>query len=99
MIFFASLASASRSSGKLSQSTTAAARKKFSSFVRLLAMDFHERAAEPCIGVGRGDVVVAGCAILEAILRACPAETVHVADRGLREGMLLGMMRADDLPV
>lgn len=66
---------------------------------RLLAMDFHERAAEPCIGVGRGDVVVAGCAILEAILRACPAETVHVADRGLREGMLLGMMRADDLPV
>ena len=66
---------------------------------RLLAMNFQARAAEPCIGVGRGDVVVAGCAILEAILRACPAETVHVADRGLREGMLLGMMRADDLPV
>jgi len=66
---------------------------------RLLAMDFEERAAEPCIGVGRGDVVVAGCAILEAILGACPSEIVHVADRGLREGMLLGMMRADDLPV
>lgn len=66
---------------------------------RLLAMNFKERAAEPCIGVGRGDVVVAGCAILEAILRACPAEIVHVADRGLREGMLLGMMRADDLAV
>lgn len=66
---------------------------------RLLAMDVQERAAEPCIGVGRGDVVVAGCAILETILRACPAETVRVADRGLREGILLGMMRADDLPV
>lgn len=66
---------------------------------RLLAMDFQERVAEPCVGVGRGDVVVAGCAILEAILRACPAEIVHVADRGLREGILLGMMRADDLPV
>ena len=64
---------------------------------RLLAMNFKERAAEPCIGVGRGDVVVAGCAILEAILRSCPAEIVHVADRGLREGMLLGMMRADDV--
>ena len=66
---------------------------------RLLEMDFKARAAEPCIGAGRGDVVVAGCAILEAILRACPAETVRVADRGLREGMLLGMMRADNLPV
>ena len=66
---------------------------------RLLVMDVQERAAEPCIGVGRGDVVVAGCAILETILRACPAEIVRVADRGLREGILLGMMRADDLPV
>ena len=66
---------------------------------RLLAMDVQERAAEPCIGVGRGDVVVAGCAILETILHACPAEIVRVADRGLREGILLGMMRADDLPV
>ncbi len=64
---------------------------------RLLAMNLEQRAAEPCIGAGRGDVVVAGCAILEAILRACPVPIVHVADRGLREGMLLGMMRADDL--
>jgi len=66
---------------------------------RLLQMDFDGRAAEPCIGTGRGDVVVAGCAILEAILRACPAETVHVADRGLREGMLLKMMQADKFSV
>lgn len=66
---------------------------------RLLAMNFEQRAAEPCIGVGRGDVVIAGCAILEAILKACPVKNVHVADRGLREGMLLGMMRADDLAV
>ena len=66
---------------------------------RLLAMNFKERSAEPCIGVGRGDVVIAGCAILEAILDACPVEIVDVADRGLREGMLLGMMRDDDLTV
>lgn len=66
---------------------------------RLLEMDFEGRAAEPCIGTGRGDVVVAGCAILEAILRACPADTVHVADRGLREGMLISMMQADNLLV
>ena len=63
---------------------------------RLLAMNFKQRAAEPCIGAGRGDVVIAGCAILEAILSACPVGRVHVADRGLREGMLLGMMRADN---
>ena len=63
---------------------------------RLLDMNFKQRAAEPCIGAGRGDLVVAGCAILEAILRACPVSIVDVADRGLREGMLLGMMRADN---
>ena len=66
---------------------------------RLLAMDLAGRAAEPCIGAGRGDVVIAGCAILEAILQACPAQSVDVADRGLCEGMLLGMMRDDDLAV
>jgi exopolyphosphatase/guanosine-5'-triphosphate,3'-diphosphate pyrophosphatase len=66
---------------------------------RLLAMDLAGRAAEPCIGAGRGDVVIAGCAILEAILQACPVHSVDVADRGLREGMLLGMMRDDDLAV
>jgi exopolyphosphatase/guanosine-5'-triphosphate,3'-diphosphate pyrophosphatase len=62
---------------------------------RLVAQDFAGRSAHPCIGTGRGDLVVAGCAILEAILQACPVGRLTVADRGLREGMLLGMMRAD----
>ena len=57
--------------------------------------DFSARAAQPCIGPGRGDVVVAGCAILDAVMAACPAGRLDVADRGLREGMLLGMMRAE----
>ncbi len=47
-----------------------------------------ERAAHPCIGPGRADLVVAGCAILEAILRSWPTDQLRVADRGLREGML-----------
>jgi exopolyphosphatase/guanosine-5'-triphosphate,3'-diphosphate pyrophosphatase len=62
----------------------------------LVAKDFAARSAHPCIGPGRGDVVIAGCAILEAIMRACPVGGLTVADRGLREGLLLGMMRADN---
>jgi len=62
---------------------------------RLVGQDFAARAAQPCIGRDRGDVVLAGCAILEAIMRACPVERLRVADRGLREGMLIRMMQAD----
>jgi exopolyphosphatase/guanosine-5'-triphosphate,3'-diphosphate pyrophosphatase len=50
------------------------------------------RAAHPCIGPGRADLVVAGCAILEAVLRTWPAPVLRVADRGLREGILHGLM-------
>ena len=49
-------------------------------------MDCAERAAHPCIGPERADLVVAGCAILEAICRLWPVGRVRVADRGLREG-------------
>jgi exopolyphosphatase / guanosine-5'-triphosphate,3'-diphosphate pyrophosphatase len=61
----------------------------------LMAMSFDERAANPCIGVERADLVLAGCAILDAIRRAFPCPRLRVADRGLREGMLVEMMRAD----
>ncbi len=62
---------------------------------RLLACSYEERVAEPCIGRDRADLVLAGCAILEAILRLWPCETLRVADRGLREGILASLM-ADD---
>jgi len=61
----------------------------------LIAMSFEERAANPCIGHERADLVLAGCAILDAIRRAFPCERLRVADRGLREGMLVEMMRED----
>jgi exopolyphosphatase/guanosine-5'-triphosphate,3'-diphosphate pyrophosphatase len=61
----------------------------------LMAMSFDERAANPCIGFERADLVLAGCAILDAIRRFFPCERLRVADRGLREGMLVEMMRAD----
>ena len=62
---------------------------------RLLAMSYDERVANPCIGGERADLVLAGCAILEAIRRAFPCERLRVADRGLREGMLVQLMRED----
>jgi exopolyphosphatase/guanosine-5'-triphosphate,3'-diphosphate pyrophosphatase len=58
-------------------------------------MSYDERVASPCIGADRADLVLAGCAILEAIRRAFPCPRLRVADRGLREGMLVQMMRED----
>ncbi|WP_246726715.1 Ppx/GppA phosphatase family protein [Antarcticirhabdus aurantiaca] len=56
---------------------------------------FEERVANPCIGSDRADLVLAGCAILQAIRRVWPARALRVADRGLREGLLTEMMVAD----
>ncbi|MBL8697326.1 MAG: Ppx/GppA family phosphatase [Alphaproteobacteria bacterium] len=58
----------------------------------LAGLDFAGRAAQPCIGAERADLVVAGCAILEAICRIWPVGRLRVADRGLREGIILGLM-------
>ena len=58
-------------------------------------MDHEERAALPCIGGERADLVVAGCAILEAIIEIWPAKTLGVADRGIREGILRSLMARD----
>ncbi len=58
----------------------------------LAAMSLAERAKVACIGTERADLVVAGCAILEAILDLWPAPRVGVADRGIREGILRSLM-------
>jgi exopolyphosphatase/guanosine-5'-triphosphate,3'-diphosphate pyrophosphatase len=50
------------------------------------------RAAQPCIGPDRADLVLAGAAILQAVQEAWPCERVRVADRGLREGILLSLI-------
>jgi len=63
---------------------------------QLLAMSFAERAASPCIGRERADLVLAGCAILEEIRTVWPASRVRVADRGLREGILTELMTSDE---
>lgn len=62
---------------------------------RLSVMTPYERATLPCIGQDRADLVVAGCAILEAILDLWPARRLGVADRGIREGILRSIMAAE----
>ena len=61
----------------------------------LSRMSIGERAQLPCIGGERADLVVAGCAILEAIMDIWPAKTLGVADRGIREGILRSLMARD----
>ncbi len=63
---------------------------------KLLQMGYEGRALEPCIGPDRADLVLAGCAILEAMLRLWPCQCLRVADRGLREGILTTLMAEDE---
>ena len=61
----------------------------------IVAMDYEARVANPCIGRERADLVLAGCAILEAFRRRWPTDRLRVADRGLREGLLVELMAED----
>ena len=62
---------------------------------KLLSMSYEERSRNPCIGSERADLVLAGCAILNAIRLTWPTKRLRVADRGLREGLLAEMMNLD----
>lgn len=59
---------------------------------RLLSMDVAARASHPCIGRDRADLVLAGCAVLEAICEVWPVGRLRIADRGVREGILNDLM-------
>ena len=60
----------------------------------LAGLDFAGRAANPCIGHERADLVLSGCAVLDAICATWPVGRLRVADRGVREGILLDLMQA-----
>lgn len=59
---------------------------------RLKSMSREQRAAHPCVGSDRAELVIPGLAIFESIFRRWPPPRLRVADRGLREGMLLALM-------
>lgn len=60
----------------------------------ILGMSYENRVAHPCIGHGRADLVIIGSAILEGIYRSFPIDSLRVADRGVREGILIELMNA-----
>ncbi|HXJ01105.1 MAG TPA: Ppx/GppA phosphatase family protein [Micropepsaceae bacterium] len=64
----------------------------------IVTRDFAGRAAIPCIGTDRADLILPGCAILDAIMDNWPSATLRVADRGLREGMLIALLRDSEGP-
>ena len=62
----------------------------------LLDMTHLQRSSIPCIGDDRSELVISGASILSAILHFWPTEKLRVADRGLREGLLYGLMNRED---
>lgn len=60
----------------------------------LLGLDYMGRAGQPCVGRDRADLVIAGCAILDAIWRHWPVQQLRIADRGVREGILCELAAA-----
>ncbi len=63
---------------------------------RLAGLGTKGRAEIPSIGTDRADLLFPGCAILRAIQETWPSDRVRVADRGLREGILVGLMEEAD---
>src|SRR5690606_37353989 len=66
-----------------------------SMIAKLLGWEFEQRVANACIGADRAVLVLAGCAILEAIRRVWPSDRLRVADRARREGILSELMEED----
>ena len=59
---------------------------------RLLNMKQYERFNHPCIGADRADFILSGCAIFEAISTLWPTQNITIADRGVREGIILSLL-------
>ena len=64
---------------------------------KLRSQNYAERVANACIGTERADLVLAGCAIYDAVALAFPSEKIRIADRGLREGILIQLMQQDNV--
>jgi exopolyphosphatase / guanosine-5'-triphosphate,3'-diphosphate pyrophosphatase len=65
----------------------------------LAGLDIEGRAASPCVGRERADLVLSGCAILDAICAVWPVGRLRVADRGIREGILFDLMHEQSGPI
>lgn len=54
------------------------------------------RKKHACIGAQKADLTVAGCAIIEGLMSFWNMSEITIADRGIREGILLDLMHADN---
>jgi len=63
----------------------------------LSEMSYANRQLVPCIGEDRASMITAGCAILEVVSELWPSQKIRVADRGLREGLLMGLMNKSQI--
>ncbi len=61
---------------------------------KIKTMGSEGRYKHPCIGQSKSDLTLAGCAIIEALTTFWPISEITIADRGIREGMLLDMMHS-----
>lgn len=66
---------------------------------RLAAKTREQLAMNPCIGIERADLVVSGCAVLEGLCALWPVPNIRIADRGVREGILMDLMAAAPRPM
>jgi exopolyphosphatase / guanosine-5'-triphosphate,3'-diphosphate pyrophosphatase len=71
---------------------TLATEKLRQSISAIVDMRASERFNHPCIGSDRSDFIISGCAIFEAICRLWPVHDITIADRGVREGIILSLM-------
>ena len=59
---------------------------------RIKNMGHEGRCRNSCIGKQKADLTIAGCTIIEALCSFWPISEITIADRGIREGMLLDMI-------
>ena len=59
---------------------------------RIKNMGYEGRCRHSCIGKQKADLTIAGCTIIEALCSFWPVSEITIADRGIREGILLDMM-------
>ncbi len=62
-------------------------------------LSLEDRLQHPCIGPQRGDLILAGCAVLDAVCNRWPVGSLVVADRGIREGILMNLMAKDGIDI
>lgn len=59
---------------------------------KIKKMGYEGRCRHSCIGKQKADLTIAGCTIIEALGTFWPISEITIADRGIREGILLDMM-------